>query len=151
MDNGDGTVTDNLTGLVWEKKSHNGDVHDFTNYYSWSTGSPYNGNGTVFTSFLADGATSLNEVGFAGANDWRLPTFAELQTILRPEFEPCMGNPPCVYSVFDSGCTLGCSVTTCSCTQTSLSFSSTTGQDDPAWAWVVDMAVGFVGYDNKPG
>ncbi len=27
-DNGDGTVTDNQTGLTWEKKSDDGSIHD---------------------------------------------------------------------------------------------------------------------------
>ncbi len=149
VDNGDGTITDNLTGLVWEKKSDNGDVHDVNNTYSWSTGSPWNGDGTAFTSFLAVGATSLNEAGFAGANDWRLPTFAELQTILLPEPYPCTTNP-CVDSAFDSGCTGGCSVTTCSCTNSSsYSWSSTTYQYDPTYAWIVTFYDGWVGYGHK--
>ncbi len=36
VDNGDGTVTDNRTGLMWEKKSSDGSIHDVENYYSWA-------------------------------------------------------------------------------------------------------------------
>jgi hypothetical protein len=86
VDNGDGTVTDNLTTLVWEKKTNldgtqnYADPHDADNDYTWSTGgAPYKENGPAFTSFL-----SMMDAGggFAGANGWRLPTIAELQTIV---------------------------------------------------------------------
>jgi hypothetical protein len=79
FDNGNGTVTDNLTSLVWEKKTNVGDIHDVGNWYTWSTGSN-NEDGTAFTTFLTAG---LNTPGFAGANGWRMPTLAELQTILK--------------------------------------------------------------------
>src|SRR5256885_1086386 len=38
VDNGDGTVTDNMTGLMWEKKSPagTGDVHDVLNTWTWT-------------------------------------------------------------------------------------------------------------------
>jgi hypothetical protein len=72
------TVTDKLSGLVWEVKTDDSSVHDKDNLYSWSTGSPYKEDGTAFTSFLAD----VNGGGFAGASGWRLPTLTELQTIV---------------------------------------------------------------------
>ena len=78
-DNGDGTVTDNLTGLMWEKKTMDSSVHDVRNKYTWSMGSPYAGDGTAFTGCLG---TVNGGGGFGGANDWRLPTLAELQTIV---------------------------------------------------------------------
>lgn len=56
-DNGDGTVTDNLTNLVWQKVPSN-------NTYSWEQALNY--------------AESLS---FAGANDWRVPNIKELQSI----------------------------------------------------------------------
>src|SRR5256886_17017803 len=36
VDNGDGTVTDVNTGLVWEKLSDDGTVHDKDNMYTWT-------------------------------------------------------------------------------------------------------------------
>jgi uncharacterized protein DUF1566 len=91
-DRGDSTVLDNLSGLVWEKKVNldgmqaPGDPHDADNLYTWSAGAPYKENGTVFTSFLA----SLNGSAFGNGNGWRVPTLAELQTLLA-DF-PCAGQ-----------------------------------------------------------
>ena len=34
-DNGDGTITDNNTGLMWEKLSHDGSIHDVNNTDTW--------------------------------------------------------------------------------------------------------------------
>ncbi len=106
------TVTDNLTGLVWEKKTPAAGLQvDFdqpqlvNNVYTWSTGAPYMGTGTAFTSFLS-AVNSGN--GFAGANDWRLPTLAELQT-LELDFASAgsgggptcsCGANPCIDGVF---------------------------------------------------
>jgi hypothetical protein len=116
VDNGDGTVTDNMTGLMWEKKSDDGSIHDKDSRWTWSTGPPYKGNGTAFTSFLAVDPTSLNEVGFAGANDWRMPTLAELQSILPRSSFPCPPPGVCIDPAFDTGCSAGCNGIGCSCT-----------------------------------
>jgi len=35
-DNGDGTITDGCTGLMWEKKDEAGGLHDVDNWYSWA-------------------------------------------------------------------------------------------------------------------
>jgi hypothetical protein len=91
VDGGDGTVTDMLTGLQWEKKTDDNGVHDKDNLYSWST-SGTSADGTAFTSFLA----MLDQSGscFAGQCDWRMPTAAELQSIDPAPFGSC--NVPCV-------------------------------------------------------
>jgi hypothetical protein len=34
-DNGDGTITDNTTGLMWEKITDDGSIHDVNNVYTW--------------------------------------------------------------------------------------------------------------------
>ena len=71
IDNGDGTITDRETCLVWEKKDNAGGIHDLNNVYQWSsTGSAMDG--SVFTVFLA----GLNGAAFAGHRDWRVPTAA---------------------------------------------------------------------------
>ncbi len=101
------TVTDGLTGLVWEEKTNldgianYGNPQDADNPYSWSTAGPSKEDGTAFTSFLE---TINGGGGFAGANGWRLPTLAELQTIVL-DFPctktscSCSANP-CIDSTF---------------------------------------------------
>jgi hypothetical protein len=112
-----------LTGLTWEKKDNASGIHDKDNVYTWSTGSPYKGNGTAFATFFTGATTGLNVAGFAGAKDWRLPTLAELQTIVL-DFT-CTGtgggakcscpSTPCVDPALDAANT-----------QSSLYWSSTT-------------------------
>jgi hypothetical protein len=124
VDNGDGTVTDNLTGLVWEKKTTDTSVHDEGNLYTWSTGSN-NEDGTAFTSFLG---TLNGEGGFAGANGWRLPTLAELQTIV-PDV-PCDGPDPCIDPTFGP-------------TQSYYYWSATSYVPVPSDAWAVAFSDGL--------
>ena len=97
-------MTDWLTGLQWEMKTNDWTVHDQDNSYTWSTsgdGNVTDADGTVFTEFL----TTLNSgVCFAGQCDWRLPTIAELLTILLEPF-PCTTSPCVDQAVF--GPTLG--------------------------------------------
>jgi hypothetical protein len=142
VDNGDGTITDNQMGLMWEKKSDDGSVHDVDNTYKWNTtAGGTTPNGTAFTDFLGalNNCASGNGVkvtgGFASHCDWRLPTIAELKTII-----DCSTGIPCVDSVFKAGCVSNCSVTTCSCTDQSFYWSSTTSAVAPSDAW----AVGFI-------
>jgi Protein of unknown function (DUF1566) len=142
VDNGNGTVTDSTTGLVWEQKTNDGGVHDWDNTYSWTlSGDPWPFDGTAATVFLA----TLNAAPcFGGFCDWRLPTLNDLETIRD------LGNVnPAVPAVFNTNCTAGCTVTTCSCTRSSIYWSSSTYQDFPYTAWGVFFDYGNVDYVNK--
>jgi len=135
--NNGATVTDNLTGLIWEKKTtvvgsgtnFGGDASDVDNFYAWTTsdGDTTDEDGEVFTDFLMN----LNAGGgFASANGWRLPTFAELQTIVLPETYPCT-TIPCIDAAF--GPTLNGHY-----------WSATTSAGSPSNAWSVDFHGGYV-------
>lgn len=133
-DNGDGTITDHVTGLMWEKKDEAGAINDKDNTYTWSTGTN-NMDGTIVTTFLA----TLNaDAGFAGHTDWRLPNLYELESIRNLG---ALG--PAAYDVFNVDCAGTCTVTTCSCTPASRYYwSSSTFQVSASSAWYVDSYAG---------
>jgi hypothetical protein len=95
----------------------------------------------------------VNAAEFAGHSDWRLPEVnrdggaAELETILL-EPHPCETSP-CVDPAFNTGCTGGCTVTTCSCTPASYYWSSTPFANHPENARGVFFLNGYVFYDFK--
>jgi len=131
-DNGDGTITDDVTGLTWEKKSDDGSVHDKDTLYNW-------------TNAYAVHLAALNGGGgFAGHTDWRLPNVKELQTIVHYE-----NVNPSVATAFNAGCVASCSVLTCSCTSSSFYWTSTTSSSFPTYAWYVNFASGSVLNDAK--
>lgn|GEM_PF-3041535 len=135
VDNGNGTLTDNKTGLMWEKKSPagTGDVHDVNKGYSWSAAPPYTDpTGSLYTSFLqalnnnstADAASTC----FANYCDWRIPTIAELQSILSVPWPNCTARP-CIDAAFGP-------------TQTNNMYWASTTQlnnSNVAFAWGVDF------------
>ncbi len=129
------SVTDNLTGLIWEKKTDDGSDRDVDNVYTWTAadGDDTDEDGTAFA-FLAVLNVSLQ---LDGAFGWRMPTFAELQTILLPELYPC-STSPCVDPIFAP-------------TQSGFYWSSTTGADFPGNAWYVFFDFATVGLGSKYG
>ena len=102
VDNGNGTITDRATCLVWEKKDDDnavGSLHDKDNFYQWAcaeagtlcqptaaaatacagaTGSALGCAQCASTSCntIWTWQVALNASGFAGHQDWRVPTSA---------------------------------------------------------------------------
>jgi hypothetical protein len=66
-DNGDGTVTDNLTGLVWVQN---------VRCFDWKTWT----GALIFANSLADPACNLTDGSVAG--DWRVPNINELRSLI---------------------------------------------------------------------
>lgn len=139
VDNGDGTVTDRRTGLMWEKKTNQdfmqnpSDVHDADNQHNWSaTGTLPDGE--AFTEVLGRlndcsvittaGRGSLVLGGFAGHCDWRLPNIFELIGILDENREGCEFDtgPGCIDPVFGD-------------TSRNIHWSGTTYAGDAREAW----------------
>jgi len=127
VDNGDGTITDVNTGLMWEKESNgDGSIHDMNNSYTWDQ---------AFSSHVA----TLNGTVFAGHTDWRVPNYKELISILDLQHVN-----PAVSPAFNTNCTPACTVLSCSCTQGNFYWSSSTNHSFPQDAWLVYFFDGYV-------
>lgn len=94
-DNGNETISDEKTGLMWEKKTtavgsgaNLSDPRDVDNTYTWEYAM-----GDWIDRMNGRLITNVGDGGFAGYSDWRVPTMAELQTIV-------LNNPPRVDAMF---------------------------------------------------
>jgi hypothetical protein len=145
-DNGDGTITDDNTGLMWEKKDWSHGTHDFRNRYTWGlTSEPWTMTGTMVTDFLR----RLNTPPcFAGHCDWRIPNVKELQGIVNYQYSDA-GRQPTVSREFRANCAENCAPATCSCTAREFYWSSTTNMDYPTGAWFVSFRSGEVGHASR--
>lgn len=70
VDNGDGTVTDDKTGLMWQKQ-------DDGKQYNW-----YQASGTYYKKYNPTSENVCRSLTLGGKSDWRLPSKRELETIL---------------------------------------------------------------------
>ncbi len=96
IDNGDGTVTDRETDLIWQKDQAPERI-------TWPQAQRY--------------IQQLNEENFAGHSDWRLPTHAELTTLIlsqennqRLYLDPIFGSQRCFWSSTTRGHHVACYV-----------------------------------------
>lgn len=140
VDNRDGTITDAVTGLMWEKKCDAcGGLHDVDARFARNEGEPA---GRV-DAWLA----ALNDTqgrGFAGYADWRLPNVHELVALLDFErFNPAVG------AAFDGAlCGLRCSEPgdpECSCTALQPYWTATPLAGMPENFLAVHFGLGLVG------
>jgi hypothetical protein len=114
-DNGDGTVTDNNTGLMWQKEG-DGSI------YNW-----YQASGTYDASYNPTSQDACGSLDLGSYPDWRLPTKKELMSIVNyaipypgPTIEPVFSNTISYY------------------------WASTTLADNPSYAWIVNFLEGSV-------
>lgn len=76
VDNGDGTITDKATGLMWQKV-------DSSKSMSWEDALEY-----------------AENINLAGYSDWRLPNAKELQSIVDYTRSPTTTNSPAIDPIF---------------------------------------------------
>lgn len=115
-DNRDGTVTDNNTGLTWQKR----DDGLFHNWYA-ATG----------TYHAAGNPLSIDVCGslvLGGHNDWRLPTTSELMTIA--DYAAPQGQPTIRKQYFPG-------------TKLYSYWSSPSFAGDPGRAWTLDFGLAY--------
>ena len=80
-------VKDNVTGLVWEVKTTDGGIHNKDNTYQWGgdtaigKGHP-NAQGTYYDPSWNELVQGSNTDNLCGFYDWRVPTVAELSSIV---------------------------------------------------------------------
>jgi hypothetical protein len=125
-DNGNGTVTDSLTGVIWLKNGQclqffSGDITS-NNFRSWV-------NAIDAANQLASGYCGLTDGSKAG--DWRLPNRKELDSLLD------LGRS---YPALPADCPL---------TTFASYWSSTTNAASTDKAWLVDLQSGDVFNDAK--
>jgi hypothetical protein len=128
-DNSDGTVTDNLTGLIWLKKANCFGIKTWNQALSDCNG-------------LADGECGLTDGSIAG--DWRLPHLRELQSVIH-------------YGVYNLAVpdTAGTGQLTEGDPFTGVTWAhywtSTTSADSTNTAWVIDFYDGDVNDNAAKG
>lgn len=119
-DNGNGTVTDNLTGLIWLKNG---------NCFSSKTWN----DALTAANTLASGACGLSDGSVAG--DWRLPNKKELESLVnRQQVNPATwlntaGFSGLVASWYWS--------------------ASTASNSAPSYAWIYNLGSGHMSYSPK--
>ncbi|MBF0524402.1 MAG: DUF1566 domain-containing protein, partial [Deltaproteobacteria bacterium] len=119
-DNNDGTVMDNLTGLIWLKNANCFGPQNWTDALSAANG-------------LTSGSCGLTDGSHAG--DWRLPNVNELKSLPdNSHYSPALptGHPFTGVSV-----------------EPYYYWSSTTGADRTSYAWFVGMYVDGVNDQDK--
>jgi PKD repeat protein len=104
-------VKDNITGLIWEKKSDDNSFNSKNNKYTWQEAQ------TVFIE-------AMNSNAYGGFTDWRLPTMEELITIENLEYYERFYQPSIHMKYFSN--TIGDKY-----------WSSTTSSKDHSEAWCV--------------
>ncbi|MBI3814500.1 MAG: DUF1566 domain-containing protein [Nitrospinae bacterium] len=76
IDNGNGTVTDTTTNLMWQKGQS-------STTYDW-----YRASGTYHAGYNSNGVNVCGSLNLAGYSNWRLPSIDELKTIITGTTSP---------------------------------------------------------------
>ena len=121
VDNGDGTISDRKTGLMWQKFAHS--RLDASAPRDW------------WRRILHD----VYAMGLARYTDWRMPNVRELESLV-----DVGRSNPATHPAFDESCTAGCSELECSCTPPEPLWTSTLARRSDDRPYVVSFADGSV-------
>ncbi|MBN2109324.1 MAG: DUF1566 domain-containing protein [Deltaproteobacteria bacterium] len=127
-DRGDGTISDNLTGLVWAQNANLLGTVDADNDTDGTAE-----DGMVSWQHALDYMVKLNREAYLGYTDWRLPNINELESLLNAQLiNPALPQGHPFTNV-----------------QSDYYWSSTSGANYTQGAWLVHMFFGYVGTYDK--
>jgi len=127
-DNINGTIKDNLTGLIWLKQANYKNISGETGIVTWE-------NAIDFCNVLESGYCELSDGSSAG--DWRLPNLFELESLRdMAYYSPALSNTAGTAKWTEGNPFIG----------VQSSWAGNTG-----YAWAVYMYTGDVYYYNKTG
>lgn len=131
-ENGDGTVTDNRTGLIWLQDASCDELPRTDR-----SGRAYGTTAIAAAADLTDSICGLRDGSRAG--DWRLPSRSELLSLLDLQFhDPALPNA--------AGLAQWAADDPFSGVESTYYWSSTPLASDPLFVWCVDLADGIVFY-----
>ncbi len=140
-DNTDGTVTDNLTGLIWLK-----DANCIQTNYSGFDNDGTAGDGKVTWQHALDFVAGINSGTYqncgASKTDWRLPNRVELTSLINAEYKiPALSDAAGIAKWTEGDAF--------SDVQTNYYWSSSTAADNTDRAWLVNLGNGTVNFGFK--
>ena len=144
-DNGDGTITDGLTGLTWLKDAnclhskYPGFDQDLSGQTNWET----KGDGAVTWQHALDFVAGMNSGTYPQCSQsqtgWRLPNVLEMESLAGLDLGSA-GNQTVLDFLQNNGF---------NSIETHLYWLSTTDAESTATGWTMDMEFGWVVYDAK--
>ena len=134
-DNGNGTVSDNNTGLIWQKcsvgQNNDASCSGTAVNYNW-----YQASGTYDATYNSSTQNVCGALNLGGSSSWRLPSKKELMSIV--DYSIPYPGPTILQPRFPN-------------TIASYYWSSTTFAGYPYFAWGVGFDDGCVSGDGKGG
>ncbi|MCF8720551.1 Lcl C-terminal domain-containing protein [Nitrospina gracilis] len=137
VDNGDGTVTDRKTGLMWKKTDTMIDLKKWVNYQE-----------------SADYVRELREQKFAGYDDWRLPTQEEAKSLYDKacSLTDKFGKTVHISDRFEAGCGFSMMIKLVDGRLRTWVFNIREGtMDNPDGLWTLSEAARAVRVVSPPG
>ena len=137
QDNGNGTITDNATGLMWVKDPSlcGGPIYNSQNKWASALNTPR-------TMTWADAITNCEALSYAGHTNWRLPNIKELQSIVNygktmPAIGESTSESPWVNTQGVTGYDNGCY------------WSGTNYAYDTQYTWFINFTSGNIWMGDK--